>query len=83
MIVGGARYYTFSASAAAAFFASLSAFLALPDSFFAFPPFGAMLASKRAAYECSGRGGGRGVSLKVNAGLACGVAIDDRWMGLI
>lgn len=42
-----------------------------------------MLASKRAAYECSGRGGGRGVSLEVNSGLACGVAIDDRWMGLI
>ncbi len=79
-VVGGARYYTFSASAAAAFFASLSAFLALPDSFFAFPPFGAMLASER---ECSGRGGGEGVSLEVDSGLACGVAIDDRWMGLI
>lgn len=34
---------TFSAAAASCFFASLSAFLARPPSFFAFPPFGGML----------------------------------------
>lgn len=37
------RLRTFSASAALAFLASFSAFLALPDSFFAFPPLGAMI----------------------------------------
>ena len=36
------RLRTRSASAAEAFLASFSAFLALPDSFFAFPPLGGM-----------------------------------------
>lgn len=35
-------YFTFSCSAATCFFASFSAFLARPVSFFEFPPFGAI-----------------------------------------
>ena len=40
-----------SASAAAAFFASFSAFLALPDSFFAFPPLGGILVTEHGASD--------------------------------
>ena len=49
---------TRSASAAAAFLASFSAFLARPDSFFAFPPFGgiAMCSDLREFGRRDGRG---------------------------
>ena len=46
----GKPQLTFSAVAVACFLASFSAFLARPDSFFAFPPLGGILSPQTEAY---------------------------------
>jgi hypothetical protein len=46
----GKSQLTFSAAAATCFLASFSAFLARPDSFFAFPPLGGILSPQTETY---------------------------------